>query len=67
METLNDDKEFRELLTAHVKTTKMGDYLKGKILAEAIGEGKDYVMSFEKEPKESNKNKKKSFEFSEKW
>jgi hypothetical protein len=45
----------------------MGDYLKGKILAEAIGEGKDYVMSFEKEPKESNKNKNKSFEFSEKW
>lgn len=67
METLNDDKEFRELLTAHVRKSKMGDFLNGKLIAAAASEGEDYVMSFEKDPKESIKNKKKSFEFSEKW
>jgi SNF2 family DNA or RNA helicase len=67
METLNDDKEFRALLTAHVKNTSMGDYLQGKLLKEALGEGEDYVMSFERDPKESNSKKRKPFEFSDHW
>jgi SNF2 family DNA or RNA helicase len=67
METMNDDKEFRELLTAHVKTTKMGAYLKGELLAEAIGQQEDYVMSFEKKTEPSITKKRKPFEFSDKW
>ena len=63
METLNDDKEFKELLTAHLKSTVMRDYLSGDLMKEAKEE--DYVMSFEKEPKRSNRPKK--FEFSDRW
>lgn len=65
MESLNDDKEFRELLTAHIKNTKILDYLKGDLLAEAQDAGEDYVMSFEKKAKPGIKPKK--FEFSDKW
>lgn len=64
METLNDDKEFREMLNAHLKSTVMRDYLSGELMKEAKEE--DYVMSFEKESKQSNRSKRK-FEFSDRW
>jgi SNF2 family DNA or RNA helicase len=64
METLNDEREFKELLKAHVKTTVMSKYLSGSLLQEAKDE--DYVMSFEKEEKRSNKVTRK-FEFSDRW
>lgn len=67
METLNDDREFRALLTAHIKSTKMGAFLKGEVLAEALSEGEDYVMSFEKDLKKSNKKERKPFEFTDRW
>lgn len=66
METLNDDKEFREMLNAHLKTTPMKNFLSGAIIKEAQDEGDDYIMSFEKDPKLSIKKKTK-FEFSDRW
>ena len=68
METLNDDKEFREMLTAHLKDRDktMNVFLSGAKIAEAIDDGEDYVMTFDEKPKRSNKSSV-SFEFSDRW
>ncbi len=69
METLNDDKEFREMLTAHLKKgdRTMSVFLSGAKIAEAIDDGEDYVMTFDdKKAKHSNKYSK-DFNFSDRW
>ena len=66
MEKLNDDEEFKKLLQAHVKSTKMGEYLNGSMLVEA-NEDDDYKMAFEKGSKKGKKSViKEELDFS-KW
>ena len=67
MEKLNDDEEFKKLLKAHVKTTKMGDFLNGSMLEEAQDQD-GYKMAFEKGGKGSKKSVtiKEELDFS-KW
>lgn len=66
MEKLNDDEEFKKLLKAHVKTTKMGDFLNGFKLVEA-NEDDNYKMAFEKDGKKGKKSViKEELDFS-KW
>ncbi len=47
MEKLNDDEEFKKLLKAHVKISKMGDFLDGSMLEEAQ-DNDQYKMAYEK-------------------
>lgn len=65
METMNDAKEFRELLWAHMASTPLSSYLSGVKIQEAVQEGENYVMAYEQ--KQSSKKWSAKFNFNDKW
>lgn len=61
MEQTAKDDEFLDLLKAHVKDVKLGDYLKGKQLTVASGAA-EYKMSFEPGAKKEKRGRRDTYE-----
>lgn len=66
MDSAGTDEEFRKMLTAHVRKTKLKRFIEGNLLEKAASDPK-YKMTFEKDPRRNGTFEEMRELFKDKW